>query len=48
MNFIPGELAKVENAPAVAITLADGSTATLKLLLPLASRPVMAGARRAS
>jgi multiple sugar transport system ATP-binding protein len=39
MNFIPGELMKVDGLPAVAITLADGATATLPLFLPPALRP---------
>ncbi len=39
MNFIPGELAKLDNAPAVAIALQDGKTATLPLPQAPASRP---------
>jgi multiple sugar transport system ATP-binding protein len=38
MNFIPGELTKLDNAPAVAIALADGKTATLRLPQTPASR----------
>ena len=39
MNFIPAELTKLDNAPAVAIALQDGKTATLQLAQPPASRP---------
>ena len=39
MNFIPAELTKLNNAPAVAIALQDGKTATLQLAQPPASRP---------
>jgi len=40
MNFIPGELTRLDNAPAVAIALADGKTATLPLAQVPAARPV--------
>ena len=39
MNFIPGELTKLDNAPAVAIALAGGETATLQLAQMPAVRP---------
>jgi multiple sugar transport system ATP-binding protein len=39
MNFIPGKLVKQGNAPAVAIALADGGTATLPLAQMPASWP---------
>ena len=39
MNFIPGELTKVDGRPAVAIALAGGETATLPLPQPPESRP---------
>jgi multiple sugar transport system ATP-binding protein len=39
MNFILGELTKLDNAPAVAIALAGGKTATLPLAQTPASRP---------
>jgi multiple sugar transport system ATP-binding protein len=39
MNFIPAELAKLDSAPAVAIALHDGKTATLPLAQTPAARP---------
>jgi multiple sugar transport system ATP-binding protein len=39
MNFLPGELVSRDNAPAVAVALANGETATLALALPPAMRP---------
>ncbi|HZZ62144.1 MAG TPA: TOBE domain-containing protein, partial [Roseiarcus sp.] len=39
MNFIPAELTKLDNAPAVAIELQDGKTATLPLAQTPAARP---------
>jgi multiple sugar transport system ATP-binding protein len=39
MNFIPGELTKVDGRPAVAIATAGGETATLSLPQMPASRP---------
>jgi multiple sugar transport system ATP-binding protein len=39
MNFIPCELTKLDNAPAVAIALAEGKTATLPLAQTPAARP---------
>src|ERR1700751_3471092 len=39
MNFIPGELTKVDGSPAVAIALAGGEMATLPLAQPPGSRP---------
>ena len=39
MNFIPGELTKVDGRPAVAIALAGGETATLPLAQTPQSRP---------
>jgi multiple sugar transport system ATP-binding protein len=39
MNFIPGELTKVDGHPAVAISLAGGETAMLPLPQPPQSRP---------
>ena len=39
MNFIPGQLTKADNAPAVAVALADGETATLALAAAPAVRP---------
>jgi multiple sugar transport system ATP-binding protein len=39
MNFIPGELTKVDGRPAVAIALAGGETATLPLPQSPQSRP---------
>jgi len=39
MNFIPGELTKVDGRPAVAIVLAGGETATLPLARPPQSWP---------
>ena len=39
MNFIPGELAKLEGRPVVVIALNSGQTATLPLPQTLAFRP---------
>ena len=50
MNFIPGELTKVDGRPAVAIALAGGETATLPLPRPPAvpARERQGGAGRAA
>ena len=39
MNFIPGNLVKVDGAPAVAVALAGGGTATLALAQEAGSWP---------